>query len=161
MSKLLPVAAEIERAVLCEMLIDNEACAVAVGILNENCFYKSGYCVIFSAIKELYQQSSSVDVYSLVNYISDCGKLDIVGGEGSIIGISNETFSTANIFHHCQVLVEKAKLRGLLNLATLIETMCGESDKNSRLIIAEIETNLSAIIKNEVVKQQEEEIESW
>jgi len=161
MTELLPPnAADIERVVLCEMLIEPEACATAISLLNEDCFYRQNYSIIFSAIKKLYRRDGAVDIYLLVNFISDAGKLNAVGGEASILGIYNETASAANIHQHCRILTEKWKLRSLVNLATLIETRCNESGQNSRLIIAEIENNLSAILKNEVVKQKEE-IESW
>ena len=56
-----------EMAVLCSMMIEEEAISQAIELLNEDAFYKQGHRIIFNAIVGLYSNNKAVDLITLVD----------------------------------------------------------------------------------------------
>lgn len=118
--KIPPQSVEAEVAVLGSMLIDEEAIAKAIEVLNENSFYKESHRKIFSTIIELYDKSKAVDLVTLIDKLKKQGALEDVGGSSYVASLTSVVPTAANIFHYAKIVKEKNLLRKLINTATQI-----------------------------------------
>ncbi|MGB2599830.1 MAG: DnaB-like helicase N-terminal domain-containing protein, partial [Candidatus Omnitrophota bacterium] len=64
--KVPPQNIEAEIAVLGSMLLDREAIARAIELLEENAFYSEANKKIFQAIVKLYDENRAVDIVTLI-----------------------------------------------------------------------------------------------
>jgi len=117
-------------AVLGSMLLDEEAIATGVEILDRNFFYKDTHQKIFQSISDLYAQNKAVDLITLTDALKREGVLDAVGGVSYLTALANSVPTSANISHYVSIVKEKSILRTLINNATKIVSLCYESDGN-------------------------------
>ncbi len=88
-----PQAIEAEMAVLGAMLIEREAQAKALDLLDENCFYKSAHQHIFRTMARLFSEGTAIDVVTVAEALKNQRLLTDVGGasylNGSLIILIN------------------------------------------------------------------------
>lgn len=125
-----PNAKEIERAVLGEIVFDMEALDMAIEDLEENSFYQPVHGILFSTIKNLRIENQPIDQITLTEELIKTGKLDMIGGEASLIGIIGEYISSANIKAHIEILKEKHRKRRLIALTTAARSLCYEESSD-------------------------------
>ena len=75
-----PQDQEAEQATLGAMLMEREAIARVVNILQPSDFYGQVHRAIYEAIIALFDRGEPVDVVTLSTYLRDRGALDDVGG---------------------------------------------------------------------------------
>lgn len=130
LDKVPPQNLEAEMAVLGSMLLDEEAIATGVEILDRNFFYKDTHQKIFQAISDLYAANKAVDLITLTDALKREGSLDAIGGVSYLTALANSVPTSANIGHYVSIVKEKSILRTLINNATKIVSLCYESDGN-------------------------------
>jgi replicative DNA helicase len=125
----MPQNLDAEQSVLGSMLIDKTAIAQAAEALKAEDFYRDSHKVIFSAIKELYQKDTPIDMITLIDYLRSTEKLDDAGGITYITEISNSVPSTANLNSYIQIVEDKSILRNLIRSSTeIIESSYNKQD---------------------------------
>ena len=62
-----PQAIEAESAVLGAMMLDRDAIAQALEVLDDSCFYLSQNARIFNCIVSIYDRNEAVDLITLTN----------------------------------------------------------------------------------------------
>ena len=129
--KVPPQNAEAETAVLGSMLLDKEAIAKSIELLDENSFYSEANRNIFQAIVKLYDENEGVDVVTIVEELKKRNILDKVGGSAHITELANSIPTAANIEHYARIVQEKYMLRTLINAATSI--VAESYDSSSRV----------------------------
>ena len=120
LEKLPPQNIEAEMAVLGSMLIDDEAIAQAIEVLNPDSFYKDSHRRIFDCILNLFNQNKAVDIIIICDELKKQGLLEQVDGPGYLASLVNTVPTSANILHYALIVREKATLRALINNATRI-----------------------------------------
>ncbi len=131
----MPQNLEAEQSVLGSMLIDKTAIAQAAEVLNAEDFYRDSHKVIFSAIKELYQKDTPIDMITLIDYLRSTEKLDGAGGITYITEISSSVPSTANLYSYIKIVEDKSILRKLIRSSTeIIETSYNKQDNVESVI---------------------------
>ena len=120
LEKLPPQNIEAEMAVLGSMLIDEEAIAQAIEILNTGCFYKDSHRRIFDCILNLFNQNKAVDIITICDELKKQGALEQVDGPGYVASLVNTVPTSANIVHYASIVREKATLRALISNSTRI-----------------------------------------
>jgi replicative DNA helicase len=80
-SRVPPQAMEIESAVLASMLLEKEAIAKAIEVLDETAFYKPAHASIYKAMLALFERSEPVDLITLTEELRRRGELEKIGGE--------------------------------------------------------------------------------
>ncbi|MGB2661221.1 MAG: replicative DNA helicase [Candidatus Omnitrophota bacterium] len=118
--KVPPQNIEAEIAVLGSMLLDREAIARAIELLEENAFYSEANKKIFQAIVKLYDENRAVDIVTLIDELKKRNTLDEMGGPTYITELANSIPTAANIEHYAKIVREKYLLRNLINTATQI-----------------------------------------
>jgi len=130
LDKVPPQNLEAEMAVLGSLLIDEEAISVALELLQANSFYKDSHRKIFQAITELFNANKAVDIITLTDELKRSGMLEDIGGASYLTSLANAVPTAANINHYVNIVKEKSILRGLINNATKIVSLCYETEGN-------------------------------
>jgi replicative DNA helicase len=113
-----PQAVEAEIAVLGAMLLDSAAIGVAAELLDENAFYRGPHRKIFRAIMDLFARDEAVDLVTVTQELRRTKDLDDVGGAAYLSTVIGSVATTANVRYHAKIVLEKALLRRLINVAT-------------------------------------------
>ena len=114
----MPQAVEIERCVLGALLIDRNAFDIASDRLRSESFYDPRHQIIFGAIQNMVLTNKPVDMYTLVEELSNTNKLDKIGGAIYIADLCNKVASSANVEYHSRIIQQKALARNLITTAT-------------------------------------------
>jgi len=118
--KVPPQSVEAETAVLGSMLIEEDAIAKAIEILDEGSFYKESHKRIFTTVVELYDKNKAIDLVTLIDELKKRGTLEEVGGPSYVTSLTTVVPTSANIVHYAKIVKEKNLLRKLINTATQI-----------------------------------------
>jgi replicative DNA helicase len=117
-----PQANEAEMAVLGAMLIEREAQAKVLDLLDENCFYKPAHQHIFRAIAHLFAEGSAVDMVTVGESLKNQKLLTEIGGSSYLTDLANVLPTAANVEHYARIVKDKAVLRQLIQVSTRIVT---------------------------------------
>lgn len=110
-----------EKAFIGCLLIDNKAFDEITDIaIESNDFYHPHYQIIFSGIKDLALESRPFDLVSICSKLQDMGKLEVVGGQGAILELIEDTASSANIYHYGKIIKNKSTLREIVRTSMRI-----------------------------------------
>ncbi len=115
-----PQAIDAEMAVLGAMMLDRDAIAKALEILDESCFYLSQHAKIFSCIISIYDRNEAVDLITLTEELRKRGELEALGGAVYLENLLSSVATSANIEHHAKIVLEKSTLRKLIDASTQI-----------------------------------------
>jgi replicative DNA helicase len=113
-----PQAVEAEVAVLGAMLLDAAAIGVAAELLDEHSFYRGAHRKIFRAVMDLFARDEAVDLVTVTQELKRTKELDDVGGAAYLSTVIGSVATTANVRYHAKIVLEKAVLRRLINVAT-------------------------------------------
>jgi replicative DNA helicase len=128
LEKVPPQNLEAEAALLGSMLLEEDAIAAALELVDENCFYKNTHRNVFSSIINLYNNNKAVDLITLTDELKRQGALDQIGGVSFLTSLVNSVPTAANVQHYASIVKEKSILRGLINSATQIIAEAYESE---------------------------------
>ncbi|MGI9526928.1 MAG: replicative DNA helicase [Weeksellaceae bacterium] len=118
--KVPPQAVDLEEAVLGAMMIDKKGLNETIEILQENFFYRPEHQYIFKAIATLFNESQPIDLLTVSNQLKKEGKLQAVGGDYYLIGLTQKVSSSAHIEFHARVIQEKYVMRKLIEISSNI-----------------------------------------
>ncbi|MFZ1978804.1 MAG: replicative DNA helicase [Bacteroidota bacterium] len=109
-----PQAMDVEAAVLSAMLLEKEAIAKAVEVLDDSAFYKPAHQSIYRAMLALFEKSEPVDLITLTEELRRRGELEKIGGEYFLAELTSRVTSAANVEYHAHIVLEKALMRQLI-----------------------------------------------
>ena len=125
----LPHNIEAEQWVLGAMLKERTSIAQAVEVLKSEDFYRDAHKTLFTAMFELYQKDTPVDMITLTEALKSSQKLESVGGITYISEVYGTALSTANVSSYIQIVSEKAMLRRLIRASNeIIEASYNKQD---------------------------------
>ncbi|MCX7985003.1 MAG: replicative DNA helicase [Bacteroidetes bacterium] len=113
-----PQAVDIEAAVLGAMLLEKEAIAKAIEVLDDTNFYKPAHQSIFKAMTALFERNEPVDLITLSEELRRRGELEKVGGDYYLAELTSKVTSAANVEYHAHIVLEKALMRQLIATST-------------------------------------------
>ncbi|HKL94714.1 MAG TPA: replicative DNA helicase [Clostridia bacterium] len=138
LSRGMPNNIEAEQAVLCSILIDNNAADDLVPLLSQDDFYLSANRTIFEAMKRINEESVPIDTVSLADKLTMMGKLDEVGSVSYIANLSTIIPSAANAQHYVEILKRDCLLRKVIDAGVNITKKgYGAADSHEALQYAE------------------------
>jgi replicative DNA helicase len=115
-----PYAPEAEISVLGGMLIDGDAVAKALEIVDDTMFYREGNRRVFRAMARLFQRGQVIDPVTLSEDLSKTEELEGVGGMSYIAELLDAVPTAANIEYHARIVRERALLRRLIEASSQI-----------------------------------------
>ena len=130
-----PQNIEAEQSVLGAMLIEKEAIAKVVEILQPGDFYREAHRLVFQAILELFNRNDGVDMITVIEVLRKEDKLEAAGGIAYITSLANSVPTAANVIYHARIVEEKSLLRQLIHAATNIAGMGYDANDEVPLIL--------------------------
>ncbi|HEX6306914.1 MAG TPA: replicative DNA helicase [Longimicrobiales bacterium] len=115
-----PYAPEAEISVLGGMLIDGDAVAKALEIVDDTMFYREANRRVFRAMARLFQRGQVIDPVTLSEDLSKTEELESVGGMSYIAELLDAVPTAANIEYHARIVRERALLRRLIEASSHI-----------------------------------------
>jgi replicative DNA helicase len=110
-----PSVPEIEASVLGAMLIEKEAVAKAIELLDNDSFYIKAHRLIYDAMVHLFQSGEPVDTVTVYEELRKRNQTEEVGGPVYLSKLSQNISSAANIEFHAKIVIEKQILRNLIS----------------------------------------------
>ncbi|KPK42513.1 MAG: replicative DNA helicase [Omnitrophica WOR_2 bacterium SM23_29] len=150
LEKLPPQNLEAEMAVLCSMLIEEEAISHAIEILNEDSFYKEAHKIIFNAIVSLYNKSRVADIVTLIDELKKRGALEDVGGINYLTSLTTSVPTAANVRHYAKIVKEKSLLRNLIASGTTIVSEAYEAEEDADDLLDKAERMIFEITSKKI-----------
>ena len=115
-----PQALEAEMAVLGAMMLDRDAIARAIEVVDDTCFYMNQHAKIFNCMVAIYDRNEAVDLITLTEELKRSGDLEALGGALYLENVLSSVATSANIEHHAKIVLEKSTLRKLIEASTQI-----------------------------------------
>ncbi len=140
-----PQAVDVERTVLGSMLIDGQAAATALEMLDESCFYLSANRHVFCCMRDMFEKNIPIDIVTLADTLRKKNLLEAIGEETYLGELAESIATSANIEYYSGILIEKATLRRLISVAGEITTDCFTSDGVAQEILDQAEAKIFGI----------------
>ncbi len=118
--KIPPQAVELEEAVLGAMMIDKKGIDEVIDILQPEAFYKEAHRYIFEAIDQLFVGNQPIDLLTVSTQLRKNARLDLVGGDYYLIGLTQKITSSAHIEFHSRIILQKFIQRSLIKISNEI-----------------------------------------
>lgn len=113
--KEIPQAPELEASVLGALIIDTKAADEVFSIVpSEDIFFKEKHWNIFKAIKSLYDKSNPIDLLTVSSELKAMDKLEAIGGDYTLIKLTQMVASSAHIEYHVRILIQKFIMRRVI-----------------------------------------------
>jgi len=140
--KVQPQATQIEEVVLGALMLDKDAMAIVLDILTPDSFYKKPHAIIFDAMIHLFERSQPVDILTVHEALKKAGQLEVIGGVGFLVELTNKVASAANIEFHSRIIAQKHIQRELIRVSTSTISDAFEDTKDVFEMLDEAESNL-------------------
>ena len=139
-------------AVLGAMLIEREAQAKVLDVLDENCFYKPAHQIIFHAVAQLFSEGSAVDVVTVGESLKNQKLLTEIGGPSYLMELAQVLPTAANVDHYARIVKDKAVLRQLIQVSTKIVTAAFSQEGDVADLLDEAEHQIFSIAQSKAEK---------
>jgi replicative DNA helicase len=116
--KVQPQARSLEEAVLGAMMLDKDAVATVIDILQPESFYVEAHRHVYKAICTLFEKSNPVDLLTVTEELKKMAVLETVGGPFYLVELTNRVASSANIEYHARIVAQKHIQRELIRVST-------------------------------------------
>jgi replicative DNA helicase len=147
-----PQAVDVEMAVLGAMLLEKEAIAKAIEILDVTMFYKPAHQMIFDSMTSLFERSEPVDLITLIEELRRRGQLDKIGGEYYLTELTTKVTTGANIEYHARIVLEKALMRGLIASSSEVISRAYTDSEDALALLDEAEQKIFQISEQRLKK---------
>ncbi len=110
----LPQNLDAEKAVLGNILFDQDTIYKVMDILHSDDFYAASHRIVYDAMLELNKKTMPIDVLTISEYLKNKGLLEKAGGEGYVAALIDLAPVTTNIVPYANIIKEKALRRELI-----------------------------------------------
>lgn len=115
-----PQSIEAEQAVLGGLMLAPDALTRIADWIKSEDFYRRDHQLIYRAVCELAAKSCPYDAVTLGEWFEAQGLSEQVAGGAYLVELASTTPSAANITAYAEIVVDKAKLRQLIDLGSII-----------------------------------------
>lgn len=148
-----PHSLDAEQAVLGSVLKDQESVLRAIEVLNDPfLFYYPKHQMIYKSILTLYENSEPCDITTVSDALFKDGNLEQIGGRVYLVELVESIASTANITAHCNIVLEKATLRRLIQTSNEIIRSCYAMEQPAEDLLDSAESNIFNISQSRLRK---------
>lgn len=130
-----PNNAEAEQAVVGAMLCDNEAISAVSEYITADDFYYQKYALVFTAIMELNDAGTPVDLITVQNKLNEKKVPSEISSFDSLSSMARAVPTTANVRHYARIVADKATLRKLIKTADKIAEECYNDSEGLDVIL--------------------------
>ena len=147
-----PQALEIEVSVLGAMLIEKEAIARVLSVIDHTVFYKPVHQLIFKGMVRLFERNEPVDLITLSDELRRSTDLEKVGGEYYLTELTTKVTTAANVEYHAHILLEKSLMRGLIQTSAEISTRAYSQAEDALELLDEAEQKIFQLSEKRMKK---------
>lgn len=143
----LPYTLEAEMALLGAMLLNPAVVPDVTAIIrDESDFYALAHQAIWQSLIRVYEADPKADLVPILEDLRDHQALDLIGGQAYLEKLATETPSSAGANHYAKLVVDKARLRELVEASeqTLYDIR-NIGNRTPQIIIDEAETRIFRI----------------
>jgi replicative DNA helicase len=115
-----PQATDLEENIIGACLSDTSAYDRVAHILTPECFYKDVHKTIYKCIRDTYNKTNNCDILIIQEELSEHNLLKKIGGAITLVNLSSNFITSANIEHHAKIIYEKYAMREVIRLSTQI-----------------------------------------
>lgn len=151
---------EAEQACLGSCLIDPEAFdKVASALSGADDFYRVSHSVIFSAMIDLAENNSNIDLITVSSYLKDHGQLETCGGAGYLDSLISMVGTSAFVANYARIVADKATERRLQQAGNEIVGLALQGEEEAAKKVDQAEELIFAVgsqrTKTELVQLKE------
>ncbi len=143
-----PQAIEFEVAVLGAILLERDAYSRVSEILTPESFYVKAHEEIYRAITSLALAQHPVDYLTVSEELKRMEKLEEVGGQAYLAGLTSKVLSSASIEYHAAILADKATSRRLISFSSEVLKDAYDDTENVAEQLQRAEGKLFEIAQN-------------
>lgn len=154
-----PQNLDVEASLLGSLLIDSDAFIKIGDRIQFDDFFDERHRAIFSAMRQLHDKRSPIDILTLSEQLKNGGQLDIVGGASFLTELTNTVPTAAHLEQYAEIVAEKAIRRRLISASEDIANVSFDENKTLQELIEEAETRLFDVSQKHV-KQDITSLES-
>lgn len=141
-----PQSLEAEQATLGAMLMERDAIARVVDLLEPEDFYGPQHQMLYRAMVDLFSDSEPVDLVTLPARLADRGQLEAVGGKRYLVALQEVAPTAAAVGYYAKIVREKATLRGLIRAGGEIQELAfGSGDEEVESVVDRCEQVIFAV----------------
>lgn len=126
-----PYSQDAERAVLGSALLHVDAADAMLETLKETDFYYDTHRTLFRAIRSMRFMSTPVDLVTITTFLSEKDQLAQIGGATYISTLANSVPTAANAQYYADIVLSKARLRDVIEVATKAAEAAYNGDANA------------------------------
>lgn len=145
-----PQAIEVEEAVLGALLVEPDVVSGVLDDLVPECFYKEANRLVFESIRQLSQEHSSIDIFTVSEQLKKNGVLEQVGGAYFLTQLSLKIGAAAHIEQHCRILRQKYIQRSLISTSHKILKEAFDDAVNVDDLIDTAQQSIFAIVESNI-----------
>lgn len=153
--KLPPQAVDLEEAVIGAMMIDKKGIDEVIDILSPEAFYKEAHRHIFEAINQLFIDTQPIDLLTVSSQLRKNGKLELVGGDFYLIGLTQKISSSAHIEFHSRIILQKFIQRSLIRISSEIIEESYDETTDVFDLLDKAESKLYEVTQGNIKKSSE------
>lgn len=153
--KVQPNAKGLEDVVLGAVMIDKEALATSVELLEPVHFYVPLNKMIFEAILQLFENSLPVDLLTVTEQMKKNGTIEKIGGSKYLVNLTIQISSAANIETYCRIILEKAIQRELIRISSDIATQAFKDTTDVFELLDYAEKGIFGVTEGHIKKNYE------
>lgn len=148
--KIPPQAVDLEEVVLGAILIDEKGMQEVADFIRPDHFYKDAHRYLYEACYSLFQERNPIDLITVSQQLRKMEKLEAVGGDHYVIGLTQKVASSAHIEYHSRIIVQKYIQRSLIKFSNRIIELSYSDDVDAIELIEHTYSQLNTI-SSEVV----------
>lgn len=138
-----------EQSVIGSLFLDSEAVDYALENLKPEDFYDVRNGVIFQAVMRLRSENKPVDLTTVVDMLTQMGKLEGVGGSSRLTKISVSVPSSANVRQYVQTVRERSLYRQLIRMSRNVEEKAYAMNPSIDVLSDEVEQEVFSILQKQ------------
>ena len=143
-----------ERAVLGALLREPELCDDVVMVLRDpDDFYLDAHQRIFSHMRKMRNDNSSIDLLLLVNNLTTTNELELVGGQFYLGELMDSVPITVHAVHYAKIVREKATLRKLIHAGSEIVRDAYAPETQTTDLLSRAATQMNELCENQTTNQ--------
>tara|TARA_B100000575_G_scaffold294620_1_gene312276 strand:+ start:6778 stop:8283 length:1506 start_codon:yes stop_codon:yes gene_type:complete len=148
--KIPPQAVDLEEAVIGAMLIDEKGVNEIIEILSPEVFYKRSHQLIYESIERLFRESEPIDLLTVSSDLKKNKNFDAVGGDFSLINLSQKVSSSAHIEFHSRIILQKYIQRKLISISNEIIQKSYDESTDVMDLLDEAESKLYDVAQGNI-----------
>lgn len=125
-----------ERAVLGAMMLTPHRIPDIAGWLQEGDFYTRDHRLLYRAVLALADRKVQCDAVTVTDWFETNGLLESLPNRGYIHELANETYSSANLVPYAEIVLERSRLRSVIDIASRAVDAAWAGAANARDIVA-------------------------